>query len=122
MTLQDLMARHFIQVSMDGTEAEASSDGPSVEEVSVSESVSEVGAAFLPVPGAGAGALDQVGQCPERPPVSQDPFSEDLQTTAEDLIDLYVDGQDIDFPPVVRSCLKRVAQLESEVVEKNKSN
>ena len=36
MTEQDFMQRHFLQVSMNETEAGASSNGPSVEEVIVS--------------------------------------------------------------------------------------
>ena len=58
-------------VSMDATEAGAYSDGPSVVEVSVSKSMSKVGATCSPVPETRAGApgcpVDQVGQCPDQP-------------------------------------------------------
>ena len=94
---------------MDGTEAEACSDSPSVEEVSVSESVGKVDATCPHVPEACAGApgcpVDQVGQCQKQPPMTRDPFSEAQQNVPEDDIGLYLDDQDTDLAPVVRSFL-----------------
>ena len=77
---------------MDGTEAGASSNGPSVEEVSISVSVSEAGAACLPVPEASAGSaecpVDQIGQSLKQLITPRVPFNEDPQAVPEDLIDL----------------------------------
>ena len=110
---------------MDGTEAGVNSEDPSVEEVSVSESVSVAGASCLPVPEASAGPsgclMDQRGQCPEWPPVTRNPFTEDPQTAPEDVINLYVDGQDTDIPLSSEKLSQRVALLESEVVEQDKT-
>ena len=124
MTAQDFIPMHFIQVSMNGTEAGTSSDGPSMEEVSVSESMCEATVACPPVPQANSGTLechmDQVCQCPDQPPVPRDPLSEEPQTVQEDTIDLYVDCHDTDFPSSRENLSQTVAQLESEVVEKDR--
>ena len=93
--------------------------------MSVSESMSDVGDTFPPVPEAFAGALGfpvyQVGQCPKQPPVPRDPFSEEPQTAPEDVIDLYVDDQDTDCSSSSEKWSQRVAQLESKVIEKDKT-
>ena len=63
-----------------------------MEEVSVSESVSEAGAACLSVPEASAGSaecpVDQIGQCLKELITPRDPNSEDQQAVPADLIDL----------------------------------
>ena len=63
--------------------------------------MSEVGATCPHVPEARAGAqgcpVDQVDQCPDQHPMPRDLFSEYPQTAPEDVIDLYVDGQDTGF-------------------------
>ena len=88
---------------MDGTGTEAYFNGTLVENSSVSASVIEVGAVCLPVPEARAGApgchVDKVGQCPDQPPMLREPFSKDPQTAQRDVTELYVDGQNTDFPP-----------------------
>ena len=69
-----------------------------------------MGVTCPPVSEASAGApeypVDQVGQCPEQPPMPRNPFNEDPQAAPKDVTDLCVDGQDTDFPPVVGGCLK----------------
>ena len=54
----------------------------------------------------------------------RDLFSEDPLTTLEDIIDLYVVGQDTDFTPSSEDLpvlSQWVAQLEDEVDEKDKT-
>ena len=110
MTEQDFMPRHFIQLSMDGTEAVANSDVPSVEGVRVSESVSEIGATCLHVSETSAGApecpVDQVGQCLVWPPLPRNPFSETHRLLQRTLLTFMKMVRTLTFPPVVRSYIK----------------
>ena len=66
--------------------------------------------------------LAQVGQCPQQLPMNRDPLNEEPQTVPDDIIDLYVAGQDTDFTPSSSKELsKQVAKLISEVDEKDKT-
>ena len=62
-----------------------------------------------------------MGQGTDQHPMPRDPLSEDPQTAPEDVIDLYVDGQDTDIPPSRVELSQWVFQLESEVDEKDKT-
>ena len=52
--------------------------------------------------------------------MTRDPFSEDPLIVPEDVIGLYVNSQDTDFPPSNEKLSQQVVQLESEVDEKDK--
>ena len=77
------MTKHFTKVDYKGRH-ELSRDCPSVPEVGVGIPESLTG---------------PVSESPHWPLIPRDPFSERIQTAPLDIIDLYEDGQNTDFPP-----------------------
>ena len=65
-------------------------------------------------------SMDQADPSPEQPPTLRDLFNEDPLAAPEDMVHLYADGQDSDFPESNEELSQQVAKLKSEVAEKAK--
>ena len=124
MTEQDFILSHFVEVNQDVAEPGTSDEGASAPDASDSPSTGEPSAAGPPEPEADASTLkcsmEQADPSPAQPPTPRDPFNEDPLAAPEDMVDLYAEHQDSDFPESNEELSQQVAKLKSEVAEKAK--